>query len=60
MHTPDTTPTRCIRVRLPDDDYRQLGHQAVEARTSLGALIREAVRRFLENAEPEVQTESTT
>ena len=52
-HTDTTPTTRCIRVRLADDDYRQLGHQAVEDRTSLGAIIREAVQAYLESRQPQ-------
>lgn len=43
-----TTTTRCIRVRVPDEHYKLLGHLAVDEGRSLGALIREAVRRFLD------------
>lgn len=51
----DMTTTRCIRVRVSDRDYRRLGHLAVDEDRSLGDLVREAVRRFLE-AEREAAT----
>ena len=41
--------TRCIRVRIPDPHYRWLGHRAVDEKRSVGALIREAVRRLIEH-----------
>lgn len=53
------TDTRCIRVRVPDDDYRRLGHRAVDEGRSVGDLVREAVQRFLREGGEEGTREAT-
>lgn len=45
-------------VRLEEDLHRALKHLAVERATSAAELVREAIRRFIENPPPPEETRS--